>query len=68
MTLALFQAWASAEPSLPLGWQLSGLYRFDELWVALPRVTPSTTTPAAQASTPSRRCGGWRIGCGSGGG
>ena len=29
------QAWASAEASLPLGWHLSGLYRFDELWVAL---------------------------------
>ena len=32
---ALSQAWTSAEASLPLGWQLSGLYRFDELWVAL---------------------------------
>ena len=21
--------------SLPLGWQLSGLYRFDDLWIAL---------------------------------
>lgn len=32
---ALSQAWISAEASLPLGWQLSGLYRFDELWVVL---------------------------------
>jgi hypothetical protein len=32
---ALSQAWTSAEASLPLGWQLSGLYRFDELWIAL---------------------------------
>ena len=32
---ALSQAWTSAEASLPLGWQISGLYRFDELWVAL---------------------------------
>jgi hypothetical protein len=32
---ALSQAWTSAEASLPLGWRLSGLYRFDELWVAL---------------------------------
>ena len=32
---ALSQAWTSAEASLPLGWQLSGLYRFNELWVAL---------------------------------
>ena len=28
---ALSQAWTSAEASLPLGWQLSGLYHFDEL-------------------------------------
>jgi hypothetical protein len=32
---ALSQAWTSAEASLPLGWQLSGLYRFEDLWVAL---------------------------------
>ena len=32
---ALSQAWTSAEASLPLGWQLSGLYRFDEFWIAL---------------------------------
>jgi len=32
---ALSQAWTSAEASLPVGWQLSGLYRFDDLWVAL---------------------------------
>jgi len=32
---ALSQAWTSAEASLPLGWQLSGLCRFDELWIAL---------------------------------
>ena len=32
---ALSQAWVSAEASLPLGWQLSGLYRFDELWIGL---------------------------------
>lgn len=32
---ALSQAWTSAEASLPVGWQLSGSYRFDELWVAL---------------------------------
>jgi hypothetical protein len=31
----LSQTWTFAEASLPLGWQLSGLYRFDELWVAL---------------------------------
>ena len=32
---ALSQAWTSAEASLPLGWRLSGLYRFNELSVAL---------------------------------
>jgi hypothetical protein len=32
---ALTQAWTSAEASTPLGWQLSGLYRFDDLWVGL---------------------------------
>ena len=32
---ALTQAWTAAEAALPLGWQLSGLYRFDELWVGL---------------------------------
>ena len=32
---ALSQAWVSAEASLPLGWQVSGLWRFDELWIAL---------------------------------
>ena len=31
---ALSQAWVSAEASLPLGWQISGLWRFDDLWVA----------------------------------
>jgi len=29
------QAWTSAEASRPLGWRLSGLYRFDDLWVGL---------------------------------
>jgi hypothetical protein len=32
---ALSQAWTSAEASLPLGWRLSGLYRFDETWIGL---------------------------------
>jgi hypothetical protein len=32
---ALSQAWTSAEVSLPIGWQISGLYHFDELWIAL---------------------------------
>jgi hypothetical protein len=32
---ALSQAWVSAEASLPLVWQIRGLWRFDDLWVAL---------------------------------
>jgi hypothetical protein len=32
---ALSQAWVSAEASLPLGWQIGGLRRFDDLWIAL---------------------------------
>ena len=32
---ALSQAWVSAEASLPLGWQIRGLWRINDLWVAL---------------------------------
>jgi len=32
---ALSQAWTSAEGSLPLGWQLRGLCRCEDLWVGL---------------------------------
>jgi hypothetical protein len=32
---ALSQAWVSAEASVPLGWQISGLWRFDDRCVAL---------------------------------
>jgi hypothetical protein len=32
---ALSQAWVSAEAALPLGRQVSGLWRFEGLWVAL---------------------------------
>ena len=32
---ALSQAWVSAEASVPLGWRVSGLWRFDDLWIAL---------------------------------
>ena len=31
----LTQAWTFAEAALPLGWRVSGLYRFGELWVGL---------------------------------
>jgi hypothetical protein len=30
---ALSQSWVTAEASLPLGWQISGLWRFDDLWI-----------------------------------
>jgi hypothetical protein len=32
---ALSQAWVSAEASLPHGWEIRGLWRFDNLWIAL---------------------------------
>ena len=32
---ALSQSWVSAEAPLPLGWQISGLWRFDDVCIAL---------------------------------
>ena len=32
---ALSQAWVSAEASLPLGWEIRGLWRFDDVWISL---------------------------------
>lgn len=32
---ALTLAWTAAEASLPLGWRVSGLWRFDDVWIAL---------------------------------
>ena len=32
---ALSQAWVSAEASLPFGWGIAGLWRFDDVWIAL---------------------------------
>ena len=34
---ALSQAWVSASASLPPGWEISGLWRFGELWIAWPK-------------------------------
>ena len=31
----LTNAWTDAEAALPLGWQISGVWRFEDLWVAL---------------------------------
>ena len=31
----LSQSWASAAASLPTGWQISPLWRFGDLWIAL---------------------------------
>jgi hypothetical protein len=41
------QAWVSAEASLPSGWQMSGLWRFDGSWVSLSEGGPAP--PFAQA-------------------
>lgn len=32
---ALSMAWVTAEASMPLGWRISGLWRFDDAWIAL---------------------------------
>jgi hypothetical protein len=32
---ALTLAWTDAEAALPLGWEIRGVWRFDDLWVAL---------------------------------
>ena len=32
---ALSQAWTATEASLPLGWQVRGLHRFDDFWIGL---------------------------------
>jgi hypothetical protein len=32
---ALTQAWTSAEAALPLGWHISGLFRFGDTWIGL---------------------------------
>jgi hypothetical protein len=31
---ALSQAWVTAEASLPLGWEITGLMRFGDEWIA----------------------------------
>ena len=32
---ALSQAWVSAEAALPLGWEITGVWKFGEQWIAL---------------------------------
>jgi hypothetical protein len=32
---SLTQAWTAAEAALPLGWQIRGVWRFEETWIAL---------------------------------
>jgi hypothetical protein len=64
---ALSQAWVSAEASLPLGWQISGLWRWDGTWVALSEGPAFDDYLSGSGQTPIRRFGGWLIGCGSGG-
>ena len=55
---ALTQAWTSAEASLPLDWRMSGLYRFDDLWVGLAEGPEFDDYASGSGSSPSRRCGG----------
>ena len=38
---ALSQSWVSAEAALPLGWQIRGLWRFEDLWIALAEASTS---------------------------
>jgi len=54
----LSQAWVSAEALLPLGWQISGLWRFGELWVSWVKAPFEETTPVAQVNAITRRYGG----------
>ena len=54
---ALSQAWTSAEASLPHGWQLSGLYRFEETWIGLGE-GPAFDDYLSGSGPSSRRCGG----------
>lgn len=56
----------AAEASLPLGWRLSGLWRFDDLWIALSEGPAFDDYLSGSASTRSRRCAGWRTGYASG--
>jgi hypothetical protein len=51
---ALSQAWVSVEASLPLGWQLSGLWRFDDLW-GRPVGMAAGKRRLAAGSNPSQR-------------
>jgi hypothetical protein len=65
---AISQAWTSAEASLPLGWQLSGLYRFDELWIALGEGPAFDDYLSGSGQYAEQACGGWRTDCASGAG
>jgi hypothetical protein len=33
---ALSQAWTAAQASLPMNWQIVGLWRFGEVWISPP--------------------------------
>jgi hypothetical protein len=32
---ALSQSWVTAEASVPVGWRITGLWRFGDVWVSL---------------------------------
>lgn len=62
---ALSPAWVSAEASLPLGWEISGLWRFDGLWNALGEGLDDYVSVSGGNAEQALQPAG-RIGCGSG--
>ena len=48
---ALSQTWVSVEASLPLGWQISGLWRFDDLWVSLAEIANAAVPMASDRAS-----------------
>lgn len=66
--VALTQAWVSATAALPLGWRISGLWRFGEEWVALstgPDFDDYASGSGQHAEQALRPCA--KAGCRSGG-
>ena len=53
---ALTQAWTSAEAALPLDWKVTGLFRFEDLWVGLAEGPAFDDYASGPGCTPSRRC------------
>jgi hypothetical protein len=55
---ALSQAWISAEASLPLDWEIHGLWRFDDLSVALSEGPAFDDYLSGSGQYAHQRCGG----------